>query len=269
MTKRVYGYLRVSGKGQIEGDGPDRQRDAVTRFSAAHSLELVSCGFEAGVSGTVEGLERPEFARLMEICQTEGAGIVVERLDRLARDLMVQEVLLSECRKAGVPVFSVDHGELTDVASFDDDPTRKAFRQMAGVFAEWDKTSTVLKLRAARRRKKERTGRCEGRKPYGHTECERSVLDIMIERYCDFGTFGDVAEHLNGIGMKPRSGKSWNKGTVWAILRRHQDEIDRYKSEHAVFEEDGDEGAGQGEAFQYGQGGEFEPFETAESVLRE
>jgi len=34
-------YLRVSGKGQIEGDGFDRQRDAVARFAASNGFELL------------------------------------------------------------------------------------------------------------------------------------------------------------------------------------------------------------------------------------
>ena len=41
-------------------------------------------------------------------------------------------------------------------------------RQIFGAIAEYEKTMIVIKLRGARQRKKARTGRCEGRKPYGH-----------------------------------------------------------------------------------------------------
>ena len=37
----------------------------------------------------------------------------------------------------------------------------------------------VLKLRAARERKKARTGRCEGRKPYGHYPGEKRTIERM------------------------------------------------------------------------------------------
>ena len=52
------------------------------------------------------------------------------------------------------------------------DPMRIAFRQMMGVFAQYDKPQIVLELRAARMRKNAQTGRCEGGKPYGFYEDE-------------------------------------------------------------------------------------------------
>ena len=47
-----------------------------------------------------------------------------------------------------------------------DDPTRKMMRQIAGAFAEYEKARLVSKLRHARERKKEATGKCEGRKSH-------------------------------------------------------------------------------------------------------
>jgi DNA invertase Pin-like site-specific DNA recombinase len=44
-----------------------------------------------------------------------------------------------------------------------DDPTRKMMRQIAGAFAEYEKARLVAKLRAARIRKREEEGSCEGR----------------------------------------------------------------------------------------------------------
>ena len=42
MTKhKAVSYLRVSGKGQVEGDGFDRQRDAVARYSKAAGFDVL------------------------------------------------------------------------------------------------------------------------------------------------------------------------------------------------------------------------------------
>ena len=228
MTKALLGYLRVSGKGQVEGDGPERQQLAIEAFAKRHKLPLLRCVLEPGVSGTTNALERPVFGKLLDVClngaQGPGVAIVVERMDRLARDLLVQELLLAECRRTGVAIYSADTGELLDVASCDGDPARKAFRQMAGIFAEWDKTSTVLKLRAARKRHRDRTGRCEGRKPYGANECEKAVLAIMLSRWAMYHSYKDVAEWLNASGTVTRMGKPWNRGTVWAIMNRNAGE---------------------------------------------
>jgi DNA invertase Pin-like site-specific DNA recombinase len=229
---RIFAYLRVSGKGQVEGDGPERQRLSIQAFAAKHGLELAGEGFDGGVSGTVEGLDRPEFARLILLCE-KGDGIVVERLDRLARDLMVQELLLAECRKLGVQVFAADQGEPVDMVSCDGDPTRKLIRQILGALAEWEKSSLVFKLRVARQRVKAKTGRCEGAKPYGFLPGEKLVLDKMNEFFGKVKSYGRTARMLNEARLLTRGGTLWNRGTVWSLLQKDENAVEFYKAHHA------------------------------------
>ena len=54
-----------------------------------------------------------------------------------------------------------------------DDPARVLMRQMVGALAQYEKATIVMKLRGARERKRAKTGRCEGRKPFGKTQAER------------------------------------------------------------------------------------------------
>src|ERR1019366_1739959 len=51
----------------------------------------------------------------------------------------------------------------------------------AGAIAQCEKTNIVLKLRGARERMKARTGRCEGRKPYGAMDGEQATIARMKE----------------------------------------------------------------------------------------
>ena len=53
MTK-AFGYLRVSGRGQIEGDGFKRQEAAIKAYAANHGIKIVKTFREEGVSGTTE-----------------------------------------------------------------------------------------------------------------------------------------------------------------------------------------------------------------------
>ncbi len=46
-------------------------------------------------------------------------------------------------------------------------PTRRLIRQVLGAVAEFDRRVTVMKLRAAKERKRSQGERCEGRKPFG------------------------------------------------------------------------------------------------------
>src|SRR5690349_9352258 len=174
---KVVSYIRVSSRGQIDGDGPERQRESIQRFCGAHGLQLVCEAFEQ-VSGTIEGLAREAFSEMIEMIDKRKQSdpihaVVVERMDRLARDLMVSEILLSELRKRGIKVFCVDQGTLTDMASNDGDPTRKLLRQMLGAIAEWEKSQLVMKLRIAREHVKATKGRCEGAKPFGQNAVEK------------------------------------------------------------------------------------------------
>lgn len=229
----VYSYIRVSSRGQVEGDGPDRQRDSISKFCNAHGLKPFGEFFDKAVSGTVEGMDRPAFADMLErvpFLAVNGIvieAIVVERVDRLARDLMVSEVLLAECRKRGIKVYAADQGALLDMATNGGDPTRVLIRQVMGALAEWDKSTLVLKLRTARERKKALTGYCCGNRPYGHYPDEQKTIayvkqlfQVMPLRYVD------LAQHLNERGIKMRNGGEWSRLNAFKIFREHLTNIE-------------------------------------------
>jgi DNA invertase Pin-like site-specific DNA recombinase len=48
----------------------------------------------------------------------------------------------------------------------EDTPTAVLVRQVLGAIAQFEKATIVAKLKAARDRKREQTGKCEGRKRY-------------------------------------------------------------------------------------------------------
>lgn len=174
MTK-VNAYLRVSGKGQVQGDGFTRQLKAIREYAAAHDFKIVSIYREEAVSGTKESADRPAWSELMTALHANGVRVVIiEKLDRLARDLMVQETIIADLRKHGFELVSV--AEPDRMAN---DPTRILVRQMMGAVAQYEKSQIVLKLRGARVRKRAIEGRCEGRKPYGYYEGEAVALDLL------------------------------------------------------------------------------------------
>lgn len=215
---RVYWYLRVSGRGQIDGDGPERQRDSIKVFCDANGLSFGGEFFEAAVSGTVEGVDRPAFAEMLQTMECHELNghdpikiVVVERMDRLARDLMVSEFLLAECRRAGVVVYSADQGTLIDMASDGGDPTRVLIRQLMGALAQWEKSQLVMKLAKARKRIRLDTGRCEGRLPFGQKPGEKYILEFIRSTIAFDHTISadGAARLLNDAGFKRRLNKSW------------------------------------------------------------
>jgi len=233
----VVGYIRVSSKGQMEGDGPARQVDAIKTFCASHKLNIIWSYTEEGVSGTVEAMDREVFSEMIcyiERCKDSGKpveAVVVERLDRLARDLMVSEILLKELRTRGIKVFAADQGALIDMANNEGDPTRKLIRQIIGALAEWEKSQLVLKLRLARERKKRQGFRMCGNIPYGKTVNERTILGLMKLWRSQGFSFERISALLNESDFKTRGevGK-WNRARVCSVYNFH---INHQKKEKA------------------------------------
>jgi len=224
MAKKALAYLRVSGLGQVKGDGFPRQAAAIAKYAKRHKLIVTETFRDKGVSGTLEMTDRAGLAQLLDRIESNGVKtVLVERADRLARDLLVSEVILSQFRDRNVMVIEAEGG--TDLTVSDDDPTRKLIRQVLGAVSEFDKSVTVLKLRAARDRIRRRAGRCEGRKPFGERPGEAETLDqIQLLRRKPRGgdrrSFGEIAAALNTAGLRSRLGRPWNRGSVYAICRR-------------------------------------------------
>jgi DNA invertase Pin-like site-specific DNA recombinase len=221
MKTQAVSYLRVSGKGQVQGDGFPRQRAACAAFAKSAKLELVEEFRDEGISGTTELEGRPGLAALLDRIENNGVKVVViERADRLARDLMVSEVILAQFAAAGAKVLTADGADLSSAA---DDPTRTLIRQVLAAVAQFDKSVVVLKLRAARERLRRKGVRVEGRKPYGFHPNERAIVAHMqalraVSRDVR-PSLADVAAQLNAEGHTTRYGKQWTPAGVFEALR--------------------------------------------------
>jgi DNA invertase Pin-like site-specific DNA recombinase len=214
--QKAYSYLRVSGKSQVDGDGFPRQRAAIKAYADAHGIKIVREFREKGISGTKELEDRPALVELMTALHSNGVRLVlIEKLDRLARDLMVQETIICDLRKNGFELVSVIEPDLLQ-----DDPSRKLMRQIFGAIAEYEKTMLVIKLRGARMRTKAAGGPGEGRKPFGYYEGEDAILARMKALRSEGLGFDRIAATLNAEGRAPRAGKQWGGFSVNRILTR-------------------------------------------------
>jgi DNA invertase Pin-like site-specific DNA recombinase len=208
--KQVFAYLRVSDPSQLKGDGFVRQLKAITDYAKANKLVIHTIYREQGISGTLEN--RPALAEMLVSLEANGHGVktvIIEKLDRLARDYMIQEFIIRDFQKQGFNIISTMEG--ADLCG--DDPTRKLIRTIMGGFAEYEKTMIVAKLRAARQRIKAKTGKCEGRKGYRETETGRAILERITElRNHPDGkqTFQAIADQLNSEGITTIDGNRWS-----------------------------------------------------------
>jgi len=212
--ERAFGYVRVSGKGQVKGDGLIRQEKAIRQYAKSKGIEIVKIYQEKGVSGTLAN--RPVLAEMIVDLEENGHGIrtvIVEGLDRVARDLMIQETIIQDFRESEVNLVSTVEG----ANLLDNDHTRKLVRQILGAISEYEKSMLVQKLRVARQRKKAKTGKCEGRKSYQEVALE-TVAYIRRLRRKRKGmrrkTYNGIAERLNNEGIPTLNGQPWTLQTV-------------------------------------------------------
>jgi len=158
----------------MKGDGFPHQLAAIKAYAASHRIRLIRVFEEKGVTGKDEFADRPALLDMLEALAADGVKLVlIEKLDRLARDLMVQETIIADLRKRGFELISIGEPDLCS-----DDPSRVPMRQIFGAIAEYYRAMVVAKLRGARQRMKAKTGRCEGRKPFDYYEGEVAVLAV-------------------------------------------------------------------------------------------
>lgn len=225
MTK-AFSYLRVSGLSQVgsadkERDGFPRQLESVHKFAASHDYEIVRDFKEEGVSGKKDETERPAFMEMVSAILENGVRhVLVENLSRLAREYRIQEQLLVYLASKEIQLIACDTGENVTEAMAGD-PMRKALVQIQGIFHELDRAVLVRKLASARKRKRDRGERCDGRKPYGSRPGEKSVLEIIQDMNYVGSSSNEIAEHLNEMLAPTRlPGSKWSGSQVRRILAR-------------------------------------------------
>ena len=223
---KVFAYVRVSGRGQVTGHGFDRQVESIERFCKGRSYEIERI-FKEQVSGTKDETERPQFSEMVtEILRNGVDTVIVESLDRLAREYRVQEQLLIYLASKGINLIPANTGENVTQA-INEDPMKKALVQIQGIFSELDKSLLVKKLRKSRERVRQEIGKCEGRKGYWETDQGREILQkIRKLRRKPKGrprmTYAAVAEALNGQGYRSTYGTPFNANSVRAMMYRYR-----------------------------------------------
>jgi len=231
---RVVGYLRVSTDRQAEsGWGLDVQRAEIMVWAAREGHHIVSWERDEGVSGS-NGLDTRVglYGALGAIQDGSADGVVVHRLDRLARDLVLQETLLGTVWKYGGSVFSTVAGEAAylDPEREQDDPSRRLSRQILGAVAEYERATIRLRLRAGKLAKKAQGGYIGGKVPFGFdlgpsgdlepNQEEQRTIARMQELRDEGATMQRICDVLTEEGYQTKGGGRWQTATVGRILRR-------------------------------------------------
>jgi DNA invertase Pin-like site-specific DNA recombinase len=212
------------------GHGLDIQERAIRVWARQTRHRIVSWHRDEGISGS-NGIEhRDGLADALETLRARHAsGLVVYRLDRLARDLVLQEQLLADVRRMGADIYSTSDAEAAYLTDDPDDPSRKLIRQVLGAVNEYERAMITLRLRAGRRRKAANGGYAYGSPPYGYRSRggelvtdpqEQATLRRMRDLRADGASYRRIAEVLQAEGRQPKRGTTWYPMTIRQALTR-------------------------------------------------
>lgn len=228
---RVVGYLRVSTDRQAEeGLGLAVQEQSIRSWARAEGHSITSMYRDEGLSGS-NGIETRVGlgGALNALRDAKAEGLVVYRLDRLARDLVLQEQLLAEVRRMGGRVFSTSLAETGYLDDDPDDPSRKLIRQVLGAVSEYERSMITLRLRSGRSRKAQEGGYAGGRPPLGfraegrelvRDEQEQAAIERIMDLHAAGASLRSIAQTLSTEGFATRRGGQWHSMTVGRVLER-------------------------------------------------
>ena len=228
---RLIGYRRVSTAGQVDRYGLPVQETDLRTYARAHreTVKLLRIETEEGKSGTLPPDERPALlAALKAIESGEADGLLLPGdLDRLARELAVQEAVMSQVWKAQGVIHTTTRGEVP--ADDPDDPMRTAIRQFMGVFAQLDRAMTAKRMRNGRKAKAAAGGYAYGSPAFGQRsddgelvpdEREAAIAARIADLRADGKSLREIAAQLDADGLPAKRGGTWSPVTVSRVLAR-------------------------------------------------
>jgi DNA invertase Pin-like site-specific DNA recombinase len=206
-------YLRTSSATNAgdDKDSDKRRRAAITGFAKANGYQIVDEFYDV-TSGADPIAERPGFKAMLDRIAGNGVRtILVESPDRFARDLIVQLTGHDYLKTLGVELVPASAPDFFT----EDTPTAVLVRQVLGAIGQFEKSSLVAKLKAARDRKRATTGKCGGRKNYR----ERNVEMVALAKQLAKGlSLRDVSAELAAQGHLASSGKPFGAAAVARMI---------------------------------------------------
>lgn len=208
LRPRLIGYIRVSTREQAdEGWSLDAQSERLHEEAERRGYDLTIIADE-GYSGRTDN--RPGLQEaLRQLKRKEASGLMVTRLDRLARSVQHFTSFISTAQRQGWGVVVLDFDLDTST------PNGRLVAHILAAVAQWESEMIGQRTREGMAEAKAQGAR------FGATRqvSDQTVAHIVAE--CGKGnSFRLVAEDLDAAGVPtPGGGKRWYASTVRGIWR--------------------------------------------------
>ena len=223
-------YMRTSTLTNVKGDSVKRLKSSIMKWVKSNGYS-VRGEYWDDESGSKDTMDRPEFMRMISDSERMGIRVLVfSDQSRLSRDIIVQE---STFRLLSSRVYSLVSSENPE-SFIEDSPTPNLIRQILGSVSEFDKNSTVSKLRVSRIRKRgmnrdkgivtrTRKGKCEGSKRIleVHPELE-SLVSRLRKKGMSYRKISEFLKEEHGYSVSFKSVERILKDIDWMKKERRR-----------------------------------------------
>jgi len=201
----VYGYVRVSSMGQVEGESLETQAKQIESYAISKGWIVFNSNIyvEAGVSGGTEFQQRPESVRLLSVLQP-GDIVIFTKLDRAFRNVRNAFNTLHELKEKNISVHFLDlGGEVTGngIGAI-------VFAVMSS-FASFERERIATRIREVKQMQKSQGKFVGGRRAFGY-----EIIDgLKVPK-------NDEQQIINAITIMKTSGNSLKDIQLWLLNTR-------------------------------------------------
>ena len=209
---RFVAYYRVSTERQGEsGLGLDAQREAISRHLGAGDLLAEFTEIESGK----KSVNRPQLLAALDLCKRKKATLLIAKLDRLARNVH----FISGLMEAKVEFIAADM------------PTANTLTvHIMAAFAEHEAKVISARTKAALQAAKARgqvlgnprwqDGLTKARQVKNPNQPAPAVIAMMRQHRDEGLALRDIADKLNGLGLRTPKGSIWYACTVSKAMQK-------------------------------------------------
>jgi DNA invertase Pin-like site-specific DNA recombinase len=228
----IIAYVRVSStsKADHEDSVAEQLRKIRAVWAKEHGHRITAVYADEGVSGENGLAGRTGLPQALHALKArQAAGLVVTKLDRLSRDMVLQEQLLAEIRRYGAEPFSCSAAEQEFMADDAGDPSRALIRRILGAVSQYERDMIALRLRGGKVAKRARGGYAGGYVPTGYRiedrdfvpdEAEMRAAARIAELRQAGKSYRQVIAVIEAEGIMPRTAAHWSPSTVRKIALR-------------------------------------------------
>lgn len=224
MGNRAAIYARFSSNNQRE-ESIDAQVRAISEYAAKNDYVIVEKYIDEAFSATSD--KRPAFLKMINDSSEDIFDVVIiHKLDRFSRNRYDSAIYKRELQRNNIKLLSV-------LENLDDSPESIMLESTLEAVAEYFSKNLAREVRKGLKENALKGSHTGGRPPLGYMLDENKklviepdealIVKMIFKKYTleNMG-YGAIATYLNGLGLKTRAGKPFNKNSFYDLLKNEK-----------------------------------------------